>query len=131
MIRDVAARARGGLRVALAGCLACGILAVANPALAEISQDQAARQIASDYNVKVLRVKPGRIDGRAVWLVTVMNPGGNYNEAFQVSTLAVDQANGRLVPSFRNGPSETEGAAGAVDTQIDRRPTVMRSGPWR
>ena len=131
MITAVAAWARGGLRVALAGCLACGIFAVADPALAEISQDQAARQIASDYNVKVLRVKPGRIDGRAVWLVTVMNPGGNYNEAFQVSTLAVDQADGHLVPSFRNGPGETEGAAGAVDTQIDRRPTVMRSGPWR
>jgi hypothetical protein len=131
LIRAIAACARGGLHVALAGCLAIGFLAAAGSALAEISQDQAARKIASDYNVKVLRVKPGKIDGRAVWLVTVMNPGGNYNEAFQVTTLAVDQADGRLVPSFRNGPSETEGAAGAVDTQIDRRPSVMRSGPWR
>ena len=44
---------------------------------------------------------PSRYDGRAVFLVTVMNPGGDFNEAFQVTTLAVDVETGKLVSGYR------------------------------
>lgn len=131
MIKPAVACARRGLPVLLAGCLAFAASAVPAPAQAQISRDDAARRIESDYNVQVLRVRPGDIDGRAVWLVTVMNPGGDYNEAFGVTTLALDQADGTLVPAFRHGPTGARGLDDSVDTRIDRRPSSMQSGPWR
>ena len=66
------------------------------------SAETASKQIAERYDVQVLKVRPGEIDGREVWLVTVMMPGGNSNGAFQVHVLAVDQQSGNLVPSFRH-----------------------------
>ena len=122
----------------LRSCLGClGLvaaaltLAVAVPAQAQVSRDQAAARIASDYGVEVLRVRPGQIHGKAVWLVTVMQPGGAYNTAFQVTTLAVDQASGDLVPAFRQGPSGAVGNATPRDIRTDRRPDASRSGTWR
>jgi hypothetical protein len=71
-------------------------------AQAAVSKEAAAKQIGQAYDVEVLRVRAGDIDGRKVWLVTVMKPGGNSNGAFQVHVLAVDQESGALVPSFRH-----------------------------
>lgn len=75
------------------------------PATAAVTEAEAAKSVAEAYDVRVLRVREGRIDGREVWLVTVMNPGGDFNEAFMVTTLAVDRQTGELVPAFRHGPS--------------------------
>ena len=79
-----------------------GLVAAARPAAA-VTGEEAAAKIETDYGVKALRVRAGTIDGVAVWLVTVMKPGRNSNDAFQVTTLAVDQATGALVPAFRHG----------------------------
>ncbi|MEQ8355179.1 MAG: hypothetical protein RH942_06545 [Kiloniellaceae bacterium] len=75
---------------------------VASPALAAISQEAAAQKIAESYGVEVLKVRAGERDSRKVWLVTVMFPGGNRNNAFQVHVLAVDQETGELVSSFQH-----------------------------
>ena len=121
----------GRMRFALAMAgLVSGTLA-AVPAQAQVSKDQAAASIAQEFDVKVLRVRPGEIDGTPVWLVTVMNPGGTYNTAFQVTTLAVDQASGALVPAFRQGPNGARGTGSSIDTRSDIRPDSSRSGTWR
>lgn len=75
------------------------------PALAAVSEAEAAKLIAERYAVEVLRVRAGEQDGRRVWLVTVMQPGGNRNSAFQVHVLAVDRESGELVPSFQHHSS--------------------------
>lgn len=93
---------------ALAACilLAAALPAAAPSAWAAVSAEAAGKQVAERYAVEVLKVRPGEIGGRAVWMVTVMVPGGNSNSAFQVHQLAVDQESGELVPSFRH---HTEG----------------------
>ncbi len=72
---------------------------------AAVSEAEVKADIESRFAVEVLRVRADTIDDRAVWMVTVMNKGGNDNAAFQVNTLAVDRATGELVPSFRHGAS--------------------------
>ena len=106
-------------------------LAMAAPAQAQVGREQAAARIAEDYGVEVLRVRPGEIDGQAVWLVTVMQPGGDFNTAFQVTTLAVDQVSGELVPAYRQGTSGALGTAVPRGVRNDRRPDASRSGTWR
>ena len=89
----------------LPALVAAGLLlaAVAAPgALAEVGAEAAAKQIGERYGVEVLKVRPGEIDGRTVWLLTVMQPSGSGNATFQVNYLAVDQQSGALVPSFRH-----------------------------
>jgi len=95
--RSVAAAA--GLVLAVAAVVPQG-------ASAAVSAEAAGKTLAERYDVQVLKVQSGEIDGRKVWLVTVMVPGGNSNSAFQVHRLAVDQQSGDLVPSFRH---HTEG----------------------
>lgn len=75
------------------------------PALSAVSQSEAAKMVAESFGVQVLRVRPGQVGERRVWLVTVMNRGGDFNSAFQVNTLAVDQGTGELVPAFRHRSS--------------------------
>lgn len=118
-------------RFGLSGALLLGLLAVSTGAAA-ISEDEAARQIADRFSVRVLDVKPGKLDGQDVWLVTVMKEGGNRNDAFQVSRLAVDRESGALVPSFRHHESGYELPERQVVTDpTDVRPDAMRSGTWR
>ena len=93
--RDLLGLATASLLLALAGM-------PAPPAWAAVSGDAAGKKIAERYDVQVLKVRAGDLDGRKVWLVTVMMPGGNSNGAFQVHVLAVDQNSGDLVPSFRH-----------------------------
>ena len=86
--------------------LAAALPAAAPSAWAAVGAEAAGKQVAERYAVEVLQVRAGEIDGRAVWMVTVMVPGGNSNSAFQVHELAVDRESGDLVPSFRH---HTEG----------------------
>lgn len=89
--------------------LACTGVLTALPLLpaaqAAVSQEAAGKSIAERYGVQVLKVRAGERDGRKVWLVTVMQPGGNSNGAFQVHLLAVDQQSGELVSSFQHQAS--------------------------
>ncbi len=94
--------------------------------------EQAVRQnIEKTYDVKVLKIAKGQLEGKDVYLVTVMTAGGNNNAAFQVNRLAVDPETGKLVSGFRHHASGYEVAPGERDT--DRQPTdVLRQGwNWR
>ena len=106
-------------------------LGTALPAAA-IDKDEAARKIAEAYDVQVLKVAESEIDGQPVWLVTLMKGGGDRNDAFLVTTLAVDRESGELVPSFRHLESgyELPPRPGGGDTDA-LRPDAMRSGVWR
>ena len=81
------------------------VLALSPPAIAAMTANQVKAKIAKDFGVKVLKVRPGKADGRKVFVVTVMNPGGDFNEAFQVSTITVDAETGKLVAGFRHRAS--------------------------
>ena len=106
------------------GFVAAAAIAVATPAMA-LSPDSVSTAIAERFGVKVLRVTPTERGGKQLFDVVVMNPGGNFNEAFKVTTLVVDAESGDLVPQFqadnsgyvlpeaanRQPPADTGGAA--------------------
>ncbi len=64
---------------------------------AQMTKQQIMRKIERDFGVKVLKVQPAKDMGPNVLAVTVMNPPGDFNEAFQINTLAVDKQSGKLV----------------------------------
>ncbi len=101
----------------LAALVVSGGISLAVPAWAAMSADEVAAAIAEAYGVTVLRVVPATDDGRSVFRLTIMNPGGDFDEAFQVNTLLVDANTGKLVSGFRHRASgyETSQAA-AFDT---------------
>ena len=94
--------------LAVAGVLATAPLLVPHAATAATAQ-QVAKKIEAGFGVRVLKVRRSQVDGRAVFLVTVMNPGGDFNEAFQITTLAVDVKTGKLVSGFRHLSSGRRG----------------------
>ncbi len=120
------------VRLAMSAALLALALGAAPRPASALTGEEAAARIEAEYGVKALRVRPGTIDGTAVWLVTVMKPGGDSNDAFQVTTLAVDQVTGALVPAFRHGVHGPARLRGASPSTIERRPSVLRSGDvWR
>jgi hypothetical protein len=109
---------------------AAGLLA-ASAASAAMSADQIKAAIEKEYGVKVLSVKAATFDGRAVYRVTMMNPGGNYNTAFQVNAIDVDAETGKPVSQFHH---ETSGYdyGPAEGNETNRQPVdVLREKPWR
>ena len=109
---------------ALAGALLiAGVFSIDTVQAADMDPAAVSKRIAETYGVKVLRVKEGDQDGKRVYLVTVMNAGGDFNEAFQVNTLAVDPATGALISQFRYTPTGHIFSGGG-----DRSPNVDASG---
>ena len=86
--------------VGVAALAAAVVLAVPAGVQAAMSKDQVATKIEAAFKVKVLRVVPMTEDGKPIFAVTVMSPGGNWNHAFQVNTIAVDAATGQPVVQF-------------------------------
>ena len=123
---------RVGFRI---GILALAVAAVAIwPAAvsrAAMSEDQVRTAIERDYGVRVLRIGPGTADGRKVFVVTVMNPPGDFNEAFQVNTLVVDAETGRLVPQFRHLPSGQSFSGAPSHVPNRQSPDASRGRTWR
>lgn len=109
---------RPGLTVTLL-FLGAVLLCPAAQAQSGLTQEAAAQQVAERFGVEVLRVTDGEADGRPVYVVTVMNPGGNDNGAFRVTRLMVDRATGELVSQFRHGAAGYALPSGAPrwDTQ--------------
>ncbi len=102
------------------------------PALGAVSEQEAAAKIAEAYDVRVLKVREGEIDGTAVWLITVMKGGGARNDAYQVTTLAVDRETGELVPSFRHRSSGYDLPGGQPrGDKAGLRPDAHRGRTWR
>ncbi len=79
----------------------------ASPAKA-LTPEEVKRRLAETYGVEVLRVRELEENGRRLYAVTVMLPGGNRNNAFQVGTLLVDAETGEPVPRFGHGPRAHE-----------------------
>ncbi len=119
-------------RVWLAVVVACGMAVSGAPAGAEKSADEVASAIAEAYVVTVLRVVPTKEDGRSAFRVTVMNPGGDYEEAFQVNTLLVDAESGKLVSGFRHRASGYEASQAASFKTNRHAPDSLSWGfVWR
>jgi hypothetical protein len=93
-------------RLAAAALALVATLAV-QPAAAQQkkSADEVKAAIAQRYNVTVLRIAETGTNGRVVYRLAVMAPGGNVNGAFQVVELEVDAATGELVSQFRHRTS--------------------------
>lgn len=124
--RRVKSRLASLLAAAVALALASGLASVSHAA-EQLSRDEVAASIAETYGVEVLRLRDADVDGRAAYAVTVMNPGGNSNAAFQVNTLLVDAATGALIPTFRHGASgygHTDGAT--YQTGVEGTGPAMR-----
>lgn len=102
-------------------------------ASAAVSEEEASRLISERFEVQVLRVRAGEVGDRPVWLLTVMRSGGTRNDAFQVSTLAVDRETGDLVPAFRHRESGYDlPAARSGGGKAIQRPDAARGGRiWR
>jgi hypothetical protein len=119
-------RAPHGARIAVAVWLVVAGFG-ANPALA-LSPEAVASAVAQRFGVTVLRVLPIERDGKPLYSVVVMNPGGNFNEAFKATILVVDPDTGELVPQFRQENSgydlpaapDRQPPAGDVGTAIRR-----------
>ena len=107
-----------GLRGIAAAALFGAALALgASPAEAALSADQVKRQVETQYGVTVLRVKPVTEQGRSAYAVTIMNPGGAFDEAFQVNTLVIDAETGRPIIQYRQGPGGIQPAAPPVSSR--------------
>ena len=57
------------------------------------------------YGVQVIRADREQLDGKPVYRIVVMNPGGDFNEAYAVHTLVVDASTGALISQFQHEPA--------------------------
>ncbi len=107
-----------GLRgIAAAAVFGAALASVASPAEAALSADQVKRQVETRYGVTVLRIKPVTEQGRSAYAVTIMNPGGAFNEAFQVNTLVIDAETGRPIIQYRQGTRGVQPAAPPISSR--------------
>ena len=99
---------------------------------AALTANEVRQRIAAQYGVKVLKVRRSRLDGVAVFLVTVMNPPGDFNEAFRITTLAVNVATGKPVSAFRHLPSGRRDSQ-SISRSPNRQPAdaLRRGFSWR
>ncbi len=102
------------------------------PALAQMTDSQVAAAVAETYGVTVLRVVPVQENGRPAYRVTVMQGGGDVNGAYQVGTIVVDGATGRLVLQFRHRSSGYRLSGSPTYDGDISRPDAPQSGVvWR
>ena len=119
-------------RLLLAALMVGGGISLSAPAWAAMSADEVAAAIAEAYGVTVLRVVPATDDGRSVFRLTIMNPGGDFDEAFQVNTLLVDAETGKLVSGFRHRASGYEASqAASFETNRHTPDTLSWGFVWR
>ncbi|MDP6604263.1 MAG: hypothetical protein QGG17_08725 [Rhodospirillales bacterium] len=104
-------RLSGRLLWLFVGAVVAGYLASAPNALAA-SKAEVKAMIEKTYGVEVLRIDDSKANGLDAFAVKVMNPGGDFNEAFQINTLVVDKRTGKLISQFRHLPDGRAGRAG-------------------
>lgn len=122
---------RAGAALALAVAVAVVAL-LAPPAEAAMTEKQISAKVAKDLGVKVLRVRPGEAGGQAAFLVTIMNPGGNFNAAYQVNTIAVSAESGELVSRVQQRASGLDGNVAPIYDAGRQAADSMQSGVvWR
>lgn len=115
----------------LAAVIAAAAIWPAWVAYAAMSEQEVWAAVERDYGVQVLRIRPDTDDGRNVFLVTVMNPPGDFNEAFQVNTLMVDAETGQLVLQYRHGPSGHRFSDAPSHVPNRQSPDAPRGRTWR
>lgn len=85
------------MRTAALLAIATAVLA-AQAAAAE--PDAVRRMLEERFPVEVLRLDRSELDGRPVYIATVMLQAGDFNDSLQVTRLMVDAASGQLVPQY-------------------------------
>lgn len=106
----------------LTGLLVWGIFVGGGIApVAALTQQEAAEQVAEQYGVEVLKTEATLQGDRPIILLTVMQPGGNDNAAFQVNTIAVDADTGEVIPGFRRLETGRVNTGEAPAATIDER----------
>jgi hypothetical protein len=78
------------------------MLAVAGPTLAAMNEADVQQAIEDAFPVRVLRVEPATVDGKAACPGTILNRGGDRNGAFAATTPVVDAGTAELLPQFRH-----------------------------
>jgi hypothetical protein len=73
-----------------------------------LPEQQIAKRIAEELGVQVLRVTPTAAKVPPTYAVRIMNPPGNDNAAFLVSTLLVDASTGAILGQERPVPSPAQ-----------------------
>jgi hypothetical protein len=113
--------------------LTLNIFLIPQTAWAAMSEQQARKMVEATYGVQILKSKRSNFHGKPVYLLTVINPGGNNNTAFQVTHLAVDPETGRLISGFRHRTSGYDYAEGNRARTTGKQPAqVFRQGwNWR
>ena len=88
-------------RYGMAAVLAAGVGLAAFAGMAAMTADQVRQQVEQESGGKVIKVEPRKFGSLDAFAVTVMNPGGNDNAAFQVYTVIVNAENGTPIPEQR------------------------------
>lgn len=93
-----------------------------------MNEADARAAVERDYGVDVLGIREATTaEGAPAFRVTVMNPGGNYNAAFMVTTLLIDRRSGKLVSQFQHGPHGAQlPPAADRGTETDSGPAMRR-----
>lgn len=63
----------------------------------DLGEDEMRAIVRESLGVEILRVEVVERDGEPAYAITVMNPGGDQNDAFRVATLLFDGATGGLL----------------------------------
>ena len=80
----------------------------------QLGADAVKQRVEKEFGVSVLNVQPVTEGGGSAYAITVMNPGGSFNEAFQVNTIVVDAATGQRILQFRHLQSGISDAAPSI-----------------
>ncbi|WP_282608074.1 hypothetical protein [Pelagibius sp. Alg239-R121] len=108
MIQGVVRRISRSGRLLSSGTLACMVVAASSTlAMAQVrSLEEVAASVGAEYDVEVLKSAEVEMsDGSLAYELVVMNQGGDFNEAFQVTRLLVDPNTGNLISRFQHGNS--------------------------
>lgn len=107
------------------------VLAVSGPSRAQ-TLGEIKERIEGDYGVDVLGMRRVVRGGRKLVAVSIMSPGGNFNDAYQINVLLVDPDTGRPIPLFRHDVSGYRfGDAAKGDTTRERTKRVRLPGMKR
>ncbi len=90
-------------RCGIAAILAAGVGLASSAAMAAMTADQIRQQVERESGGKVIKIEPRKYGTLEAFAVTVMNPGGNSNAAFQVYTVIINAENGTPVSEQRQG----------------------------
>lgn len=107
----------GKMRLAFTALYSLAVLAsTVAPLRAEMNAEEVTRRLQDAYGILVLKVQEIADRGGAAFAVTMMNPPGDFNEAYQVNTVVVDRQTGALIPQTRE----------SINGGVDPAPAISR-----